>query len=142
MHRSASVRSGLLIAITVLLLGTVATASAGGPPAGNGQTEESNTPPLPPSNPEQLALSRHLKAIGALFYGAWWCPACSRQKALFGEQAAAQLPYVECDKVPSDRERCQAAAIQAFPTWELKGKERLVGVQSVEELKRWSGYSR
>jgi hypothetical protein len=142
MHRSASVRSGLLIAATVLLLGTVATASAGGSPAAKGQPDENTTAPLPPSNPEQLGLSRHLKAIGALFYGAWWCPACSRQKALFGEQGAAQLPYIECDKVPGDRERCQAAAIQAFPTWELKGKERLVGVQSVEELKRWSGYGR
>jgi len=142
MHRSASVRSGLMIAATVLLLGTVATASAGGSPAGRGQPDETTAAPLPPSSPEQLALSRHLKAIGALFYGAWWCPACSRQKALFGEQGAAQLPYVECDKVPAERERCQAAAIQAFPTWELKGKERLVGVQSVEELKRWSGYGR
>jgi hypothetical protein len=142
MHRSASVRSGLLIGATVLLLGTVATASAAGPPAGKGHPEETTASPLPPSNPEQLALSRHLKAIGALFFGAWWCPACSRQKALFGDEGAAQLPYIECDKVPADRERCQAAAIQAFPTWELKGKERLVGIQSIEELKRWSGYNR
>ena len=142
MHRSASVRSGLLIAATVLLLGSVATASAGGSPTGKVQADETTTAPLPASSPEQLALSRHLKAIGALFYGAWWCPACSRQKALFGEQAAAQLPYVECDKVPGDRERCQAAAVQAFPTWELKGKERLVGVQSIEELKGWSGFGR
>ncbi|MFM1813236.1 MAG: hypothetical protein RLZZ336_2174 [Cyanobacteriota bacterium] len=141
MHRSASVRSGLLIAVTVLLLGTVATASAAGTATGNEQPDATTASPLPPSNPEQLALSRHLKAIGALFFGAWWCPACSRQKALFGEQGAEQLPYIECDKVPADRERCQAAAIQAFPTWELKGKERLVGVQSIEELKTWSGYT-
>lgn len=142
MHRSASARSGLLIATTVLLLGTVATASAAGSPAGKGQSAETTGSALPPSSAEQLALSRHLEAIGARFYGAWWCPACTRQKALFGEQGAAQLPYIECDKGPGDRERCQAAAIQAFPTWELKGRTRLVGVQSLEELKAWSGYSR
>jgi len=142
MHRSASARSALLIATTVLLLGTVTTASAAGSPGGKERPEETAGSPLAPSSPEQLALSRHLSTVGALFYGAWWCPACTRQKALFGEQGAAQLPYIECDKAPGDRERCQAAAIQAFPTWELKGRPRLVGVQSLEELKTWSGYSR
>ena len=88
MHRSASARSGLLIATTVLLLGTVATASAAGSPMGKGQPAATTGSPLPPSSAEQLALSRHLAAVGALFYGAWWCPACTRQKALFGERDA------------------------------------------------------
>ena len=143
MRRLAPVRSSLWIALTLISLGTVATASR----AGN-QTTESTSPaapavqPLPASTAEQLGLSQHLKAIGALFYGAWWCPACARQKALFGEQALKTLPYVECDKVTEDRERCQAADIKAYPTWVLQGKDRLVGVQSLDELKSWSGYSR
>jgi hypothetical protein len=115
----------VFIGLTVLLLGLLTTASA-----------------APTANDEQLGLSRHLKRVGALFYGAWWCPACTRQKALFGEQGAQELPYVECDRVPGDRGRCEAALIKVFPTWDLKGQERLTGVQSLEELKSWSGYNR
>ena len=32
---------------------------------------------------------------------------------------------------------CNAADIKAYPTWVLKDKPRLVGVQSLEELKLW-----
>jgi len=157
MKDPAQARSGILIALTVLGLGAITTASAdvhSGSSSGRGSgapiavlasapgdaKPELDLSKLPPSSPEQLGLSRHLKQIGALFYGAWWCPACSRQKALFGKQAATALPYVECDRVPSDRDVCIAAEIKAFPTWVLQGKERLVGVQSLDELKRWSGY--
>ncbi|MFZ9229912.1 MAG: hypothetical protein ACO24U_09670 [Prochlorococcaceae cyanobacterium] len=149
MQRPAQSRSVVLIALTLVALGAIATASAkdqrgktpdlvaAAPDPARAQLDLNK---LPPSSAEQLALSRHLKEIGALFYGAWWCPACTRQKALFGRQASQQLPYVECDRQPSDRDVCIAAQIKAFPTWELKGKERLVGVQSLDELKSWSGY--
>jgi hypothetical protein len=33
-----------------------------------------------------------------------------------------------------------AANIRAFPTWDLAGKERREGVQTIEELKIWSGF--
>lgn len=91
------------------------------------------------SSAEQMALSEHLRRSGVLFYGAWWCPACFRQKNLFGKEAGNQLPYVECDKTEAERERCRAADIRAFPTW-VMGKNRLEGVQTIEELKRWSGF--
>ena len=64
-------------------------------------------------------------------------PACFRQKSLFGQQAGDRLPYVECDKTKEGRERCQEADIKAYPTWVMKDKPRLVGVQSLEELKTW-----
>lgn len=141
MPRPAPVRSSLVIGLTLLGLGLVSTASkASGPqPVLTGDTAAAS---LPASNREQLALSRHLKTVGALFYGAWWCPACTRQKALFGQQGAAALPYVECDRAADDRQRCIAVKIEAFPTWVLPGKPRLVGVQSLNELKNWSGYGR
>jgi len=94
-----------------------------------------------PSNPEQLALVEHLRLKGALFYGAWWCPHCFHQKNLFGTEAGQRLPYVECDKDDQGRQRCAAAGIRAFPTWDLKG-ERREGVLSLEELKLWSGFSK
>ena len=151
MQRPAPIRTGLLIALTLMGLGAITTASAADKyrsapsvltAAAGTASGEPDTDKLPASTPEQLALSRHLKQVGALFYGAWWCPACTRQKALFGRQASQQLPYVECDRQPGDRDACIAAQIKAFPTWELKGKARLVGVQSLDELKSWSGYRR
>ena len=72
-----------------------------------------------------------------MFYGAWWCPACHQQKLLFGAEAVETLPYVECDKTDAGRQRCNAAEIKAYPTWVLKDKPRLVGVQSLDELKQW-----
>jgi hypothetical protein len=138
-----SLRSGLLIALSTVLLSVVSTGATSGAgraaisqeaPAGHGAIPSEA---LPPSNPEQKALSAELKAKGALFYGAWWCPACHQQKVLFGEAAVATLPYVECDKTEAGRQRCNAAEIKAYPTWVMKDKPRLVGVQSLEELKTW-----
>jgi hypothetical protein len=120
------------------LLGVLATASA--------QTGERAAPQvaqarasLASSSSQQQALANHLKTRGAVFYGAWWCPACTQQKALFGKEAGARLPYVECTDA-SGSARCSAAGIRAFPTWDMPSKPRLVGVQSVEELARWSGF--
>lgn len=133
----------------LLLLGGLSALAVGllgfSPPAHGGQAGGSTTPTLgealAPSSGEQLELTEHLRRIGAVFYGAWWCPACFRQKSLFGQQAGNQLPYVECDKTSEGRERCQAASIKAYPTWVL-GSSRVEGVQTLEELKRWSGFSR
>lgn len=102
----------------------------------NGNSLEAS---LKPSSLQQTALSDHLRRVGALFYGAWWCPACMKQKSLFGREAVATLPYVECDKTDEGRERCQAAEVRVYPTWVL-GSSRLEGVQSLEELKAWSRY--
>jgi hypothetical protein len=92
-----------------------------------------------PSNPNQLGLAEHLRREGYMFYGAWWCPACTQQKALFGKQAAQRLPYQECEKDAAGQQRCTEAAIRVYPTW-IKGGERRDGVLTLEELQRWSGY--
>lgn len=106
-------------------------------PPGHGGAAARLGEPLNPSSPEQKALAAQLSRQGAEFYGAWWCPACFQQKNLFGKEGSRLLPYVECDKTEADRERCTAAKIQAYPTWVLKG-QRLVGVQRLDELKRWA----
>lgn len=136
-------RSWLLLALTIVAVGGGIGASsglggarAGGAAAGGGKPVDSG--PEQPSSREQLAVSTSLSKRGVVFYGAWWCPACQAQKRLFGKQAAALLPYVECDKTEDERKRCLAAQVRVFPTWEFNGR-RLEGVQSVETLKRWSG---
>jgi hypothetical protein len=126
----------LLIACSMGLLGVVATASAH---SGDRPQPAQARVLQPASSTQQRAVANHLKARGAVFYGAYWCPACSQQKALFGKEAGAQLPYVECTEASSSA-RCSAASIRAFPTWDMPNKPRLVGVQSVDELARWSGF--
>jgi len=115
------------------LAGSAAGAPAGAEAQGLGEA-------VSPSTPEQMALVEHLRLKGAVFYGAWWCPHCFHQKNLFGTEAGQRLPYVECDKDDAGRQRCAAASIRAFPTWDLNG-ERREGVHTLEELKLWSGFS-
>ncbi len=140
--RAARLGPLLLMGGLPTLLGCVLTFT---PPAHGGQAGGSTTPTLgealAPSDSAQMELTEHLRRIGAVFYGAWWCPACFRQKSLFGQQAGDRLPYVECDKTKEGRERCQEAGIKAYPTWVL-GSKRVEGVQTIEELKRWSGYAK
>ena len=105
---------------------------------------ESSTSPalgavLRTSTANQLALVEHLRRQGVVFYGAWWCPACFKQKNLFGQQAGNQLPYVECEKTDEQRQRCERASVAAYPTW-VMGDKRLEGVQSLEQLGQWSGF--
>ena len=138
-----ALRSLLLVAASTVVAGMVATASVTARSTAEGAPASSSPhvgEPLKPSNAEQTALSEHLSQRGALFYGAWWCPACFMQKNLFGKQAGNRLPYVECDKSDAGRARCEAASIRAFPTWDLPGKPRLEGVQSLETLKVWSDF--
>jgi hypothetical protein len=61
-----------------------------------------------------------LKTDGAQFYGAFWCPHCQAEKALFGS-AVKYLPYVECSN--SDRTQtkvCTDAKVESYPTWKFK----------------------
>lgn len=48
------------------------------------------------SSDKAVTLARRLKEAGAHMYGAFWCSHCQEQKAMFGKQAQADLPYVEC----------------------------------------------
>jgi hypothetical protein len=107
------------------------------------------TDPVPPygwevnttSGEAEIALAKHLTAIGAKKYGAFWCPHCYEQKQLFGKEAFKEINYVECDpqgKNPQ-REACIAAGIKSFPTWEIKG-EFYPGVKTGAELAKLSSY--
>jgi uncharacterized membrane protein/glutaredoxin len=88
----------------------------------------------------EAALARHLREKGAVMYGAYWCPHCTEQKALFGD-AAKDLPYVECDKggVNARPDLCEKAGVRTFPTW-VMGNERREGVQSPQALADFSKF--
>lgn len=93
------------------------------------------------SGDAEIALARHLTAIGAKEYIAWWCPHCHEQKELFGKQAYAEINHIECDPngKNSRPDLCEAAQVQSFPSWEINGK-LYSGTQSLEELATISGY--
>ena len=77
---------------------------------------------------------------GAKFYGAFWCPHCQRQKALFGS-AAADLPYVECSAQDgkSQLQVCIDNKIENYPTWEFADGSRITGERSLAELAQRTG---
>ncbi|MFN4269319.1 MAG: hypothetical protein ACK4HN_02345 [Thermosynechococcus sp.] len=89
-------------------------------------------------SPQRLA--NHLKKINAKMYGAYWCPACMKQKELFGS-AFKTINYIECDArgTNGQPELCKQANIRAYPTWEIKGK-RYEGVYPLEGLAQLAGY--
>src|SRR3989339_712442 len=81
-----------------------------------------------------------LKDKGAIFYGAFWCPHCQNQKALFGKSAKF-LPYVECSS-PDGRSQlkiCQDKKIDGYPTWIFADGERKSGEIALEELAEKTG---
>src|SRR5579872_5726136 len=64
------------------------------------------------------AFAQCIKASGATFYGAFWCPHCKAQKAMFGD-AVEYLPYVECSEPDGQTQTpiCIQKNVQSYPTW-------------------------
>lgn len=93
-----------------------------------------------PATPYQQALAGHLARTHAVMYGAYWCPHCQEQKAMFGAAAAA-LPYVECDPKGAGARPalCERAGVKVFPTWVIDDRV-YEGTRSLEELARLSHF--
>lgn len=98
------------------------------------------------SGEAEIALAQHLAKVGAKEYIAYWCPHCHEQKLIFGKEAYQILKDsnvpVECagDSPKGKPELCQAAKIQAFPTWIINGQS-YSGVQNPAELAKITGYT-
>ena len=98
-------------------------------------------PAAGPEDPYLRSLATHLHDSDARFYGAFWCPACQEQKALF-TASADRLPYVECTPDGRNKPRavdCLTKNIQEYPTWIIEGR-RVGGIVSVERLARISRF--
>src|SRR4051812_24450009 len=88
------------------------------------------------------AFAQCLATKPATMYGAYWCPHCADQKAMF-ESSFHYVPYVECG-VPGSRDEaqvCKDAGIKHFPTWEFAGGERVEGTQTLQFLSTKTGCS-
>ncbi len=71
---------------------------------------------------------------GAKFYGAFWCPHCADQKALF--EKSTKLPYIECS-TPDGKgqtEICVNEEIKGYPTWVFADGEKIDHVMQLSEL--------
>ena len=93
------------------------------------------------SGPAEIALAQHLSEVGAIKYGAYWCPHCYDQKQLFGKEAFGQVKYQECapDGEEGNPDACQAAGVRAFPTWVIDGKI-YEGTQTLAKLAEITDY--
>jgi hypothetical protein len=88
------------------------------------------------------AFAQCVREQRALFYGAFWCPHCQEQKALFGA-AQRRLPYVECS-TPDGRSQvvlCQNHGIREYPTWVFADGSRVTQVLSLHRLAEKTGCS-
>ena len=134
--------TAIVVGMLVLIGTTGIYASVNNPALADRSTPgESGLPITTTSGTAEIALAKHLKQVEAKMYGAFWCPHCHEQKQLFGQEASQAINYIECDpkgKKPQP-ELCEAAKIESFPTWKIKGKS-VSGTQSLEELAAMSGY--
>ncbi len=89
-----------------------------------------------PGKPGKLdGFASCLKDSGAVFYGAFWCPHCRDQKALFG-RSQKNLPYVECSTPDGNgqTQECKDKEIKGYPTWEFGDGSVKNSVLSLEDL--------
>ena len=89
-----------------------------------------------PGKPGKLdAFATCIAESGATFYGAFWCPHCQNQKAMFGTSARL-LPYVECSTPDGNSQLpvCNDAGVKGYPTWEFADGSRESGEVSLERL--------
>ncbi len=138
--------TGFLVAIVTLVgtLGIYSTVGSSSPPASPVETGSGQAPPpiQTTSGESELALARHLTAIGAKMYGAFWCPHCHDQEAMFGREAFEIVNYIECDPegLNAQPDACQAAGVRGYPSWEINGQV-YSGRAPLEDLAQLSGYS-
>lgn len=81
-----------------------------------------------------------LKDREVTFYGAFWCPHCQDQKALFGK-ADELLPYVECS-TPDGKDQtkiCKDKEITTYPTWVFADGTIETGEHTLAELSGKTG---
>lgn len=89
-----------------------------------------------PIGDKYVSFAKCLTQKNVTMYGAYWCPHCANQKALFGTQGAKELNYVECDKRGklANPELCVQKGIKQYPTWIFPDGSSTSGELSLEAL--------
>jgi len=86
------------------------------------------------------AFAQCLGQKGAMFYGAFWCPHCQNQEAMFGKSAKL-IPYTECSTPDGNNQLavCKDKKIEGYPTWEFADGSRKTGEVPLETLSEKTG---
>lgn len=81
------------------------------------------------STQQAVSLAKHLSSIGAVMYGAYWCPHCSRQKEMFGREAWSYIQYVECSTqgYKANVSMCMQQHIDGYPIWKIPKTGQVLG---------------
>ena len=100
----------------------------------------SGTPAAPSDGGKYDAFAQCLTNKGVKFYGAFWCPHCKAEKALFGS-AASLLPYVECSTpdATGQTQICIDNKITGYPTFVFADGSRVSGETPLADLAQKSG---
>jgi hypothetical protein len=85
-------------------------------------------PAAPKKNLDTFA--KCLASKNITMYGAYWCPHCQAEKALFGD-SFQYVPYVECTV---EIKKCTDANISGYPTWVTSDGKHLEGEQTLSHL--------
>ncbi|MFQ5620476.1 MAG: hypothetical protein ACE5FT_01375 [Candidatus Nanoarchaeia archaeon] len=85
-------------------------------------------------------IAKCLTQKGVKFYGAYWCPHCADQKAMFGD-AVKYVPYIECASPTGEGQNpvCEAAGVESYPLWVFPDGERLGGAHPPSALAAKAG---
>ncbi|KAG8469528.1 hypothetical protein KFE25_005983 [Diacronema lutheri] len=108
---------------------------------GSGRTMYAPSRVFDNSTPQAIELAKHLKRVGATFYGAFWCPHCRNQRKLFGKEALQLVHYVECDPRGLGHKLgvCTREGIDGYPTWVI-GDKRISGERPLADLAALSDF--
>jgi large repetitive protein len=68
-------------------------------------------------------------------YGAYTCPYCKEQRAMFGD-AVEKMQYVECTK---ESKTCVDMNIESYPTWVFPDGTRSLGMQPLATIAQKAG---
>ena len=92
-------------------------------------------------DPYKTSVAQYMTENNVEMYGTFWCPACAKQKEIFGN-SFKHIDYVECDERGKDAqpEKCDINNIVSYPTWIIYG-EKIVGVKTIEQLASLSGFN-
>ena len=89
----------------------------------------------------QVALAKHLNAVGSTVYEIEDCSWCEEQLEWFGEGSTYinQVYCIGSEQLNPQPMLCKAKGIEGIPTWEING-QMYRGARPLMELARLSGY--
>lgn len=98
------------------------------------QAKSSSTSNTEAASTKYDEFAQCISDAGASFYGAFWCPHCQEQKALF--EQSPKIPYIECSTPNGEgrTEICTTENITGYPTWKFADGTESSGVQTLATL--------